>query len=113
MFDIRVDYFHGAFVYGGGPRSFQPYIAVGAGMSVFDPDVAAASTLRRFSFSLGTGFKSFFNDTVGIRFDARAFGTRIGDKREDVTCDIYGCVTFESAATFWQGQVVGGVIFAF
>jgi hypothetical protein len=111
--DVRADYFHGVFNYGGGPPVFQPYVAIGAGMSAFDSDQATVDPIHKFSFSLATGFKSFFNERVGVRFDARAFGTRIGDRREEIYCDVWGCVTFEAAATFWQGQLVGGVIFAF
>lgn len=110
---IGVDYFHGAFVYGGGSPVFRPYVLIGAGVARLSPDLPDVSSTSKFSFSVGTGFKSFFTERFGLRVDARAFGTRAGDQREDVACGVFGCVSFETAATFWQGQVVGGFIVAF
>ena len=112
-FPIRINYFHGSFLYGGGPRVFRPYVLAGVGMARLNPDVEGVSTTSKFSFSLGTGFKSFFTDRFGFRFDARAFGTRAGGRQEDIACGVFGCVSFETASTFWQGQLVGGLIIAF
>jgi hypothetical protein len=112
-FDVRVQYFHGAYVYGGGPPRFQPYVAVGAGIATFSSDDSGVEGRTKFSFSIGTGFRSFLTERVGVLVDARAFGTRAGDDREDIMCGVFGCVSFETGATFWQGQVVGGVVFAF
>jgi hypothetical protein len=113
-FSVGINYFHGAYVYGGGPPRFQPYVAVGAGVARFSPFGVEDETSRtKFSFSLGTGFRSFVTERIGILVDARAFGTRAGDQREDIACTVFGCVSFETAATFWQGHVVGGVVFAF
>jgi hypothetical protein len=113
QFDIGINYFHGAYVYGGGTPRFQPYVAVGAGLATFCPAVADSSVQTKFSFSLGTGFRSFLTERIGVLIDARAFGTRIGDRREDVTCGVFGCVSFETAATFWQGQLLLGLVVAF
>jgi hypothetical protein len=113
QFDIGINYFHGAYVYGGGPPRFQPYVAIGAGVASFCPVGVDAPVSTKFSFSLGTGFRSFVTERIGILFDARAFGTRAGDQREDIQCSVFGCVSFEAASTFWQGHLVGGVVFAF
>lgn len=112
-FGIGVDYFHGDFVYGGGPTIFHPYVLIGGGVARLNPDVSAAPATSKFSFSVGTGFRSYFTERLGLRVDARAFGTRIGDKQEDVACGVFGCVSFERASTFWQGQIVGGLVIAF
>lgn len=113
QFDLGINYFHGAYVYGGGPPRFQPYVAVGAGVASFCPVVSGASVSTKFSFSLGTGFRSFLTERIGILFDARAFGTRIGEDRQDISCGVFGCVTFETGATFWQGQLLAGLVVAF
>ncbi|HSF16677.1 MAG TPA: outer membrane beta-barrel protein [Vicinamibacteria bacterium] len=112
LFDVGIDYVHAGVLYGGGNESFSAYAAGGAGVGFFNPDVADASSVTKFSFSLGAGFRSKFNRRFGFRFDARVFGTRAGDREQDFACGIFGCTSFESASTFWQTHFVGGLIFS-
>lgn len=113
LFNLGVDYFHGGFVYGGGAGRFRPYVSAGIGTAVFNADLPDASRQGHLSFSVGLGFKSYFNDRLGFRFDVRAFGTRGGDRQQEVACGIFGCATFERASTFWQGHFIGGLVFSF
>lgn len=113
LFDIGIDYLHGGVSYGGGAGSFRPYVAAGIGTAIFNADLANSSRQTHLSFSLALGFRSYVTDRIGFRFDARAFGTRAGDKQEDVACGIFGCAQFERASTFWQGHFVGGLVIAF
>jgi hypothetical protein len=110
LFDLGIDYIHGGILYGGGSDIFSAYATANAGVTLLNPDLEGASRLTKFSFSLGAGFRTEFNDRLGFRFDGRVFGTRAGSKRDQVACSVFGCATFEAAATFWQVHFIGGVI---
>lgn len=113
LFGLGIDYFHGGIRYDGGNEKYTPYVAVGAGTTRFSPDAADASGANKFSFSIGAGINAYLTDRIGVRFDARAFGTRTGDAQEDLACGVFGCVTFERASTFWQSHFVGALIIRF
>ena len=72
-----------------------------------------ASSVTKFSFSIGAGINAYLTERIGVRFDARAFGTRTGDRQEDFACGVFGCVTFERLSTFWQSHFVGALIIRF
>ncbi|HXV63819.1 MAG TPA: outer membrane beta-barrel protein [Vicinamibacteria bacterium] len=110
LFDAGIDYIHAGVLYGGGNESFSAYAAGGAGVGLFNPDVPDASSVTKFSFSLGAGFRSKFSRRLGFRFDARVFGTRAGGGEQDFACGVFGCTSFERASTFWQAHFVGGLI---
>lgn len=113
IFDLAIDYFHGGVRYDGGNEKYTPYIAGGVGLARFNPDAAMASSVSKFSFSIGAGINAYLTDRIGVRFDARAFGTRAGGREEDFACGVFGCVTFERASTFWQSHFVGALIIRF
>lgn len=113
LFDLGVDYFHGGVRFDGGNEKYTPYVAAGLGAARFNPDVAGASGTSKFSFSIGAGLNAYLTDRIGVRFDARAFGTRAGDRQEDLACGVFGCVSFERASTFWQSHFVGALIIRF
>ena len=113
LFDTRITYFHGGILYGGGNETWEPYVALGTGATRFSPDVPDSSSVTKFSFSVGAGLKAYLGERVSFRFDARAFGTRAGDRQEDLACGVFGCVSFERASTFWQSHLVGAVMLRF
>lgn len=113
LFDVTTSYFHGGVLYGGGSPRFHPYVAGGVGFNRLVPDSENASSVTKFSFSVGLGFKTYVNDRFGFRFDVRALGTRGGSKQEDISCGVFGCASFKTASTFWQANYVGGLVIKF
>jgi len=113
LFDLGIDYFQGGIRFDGGNEKYTPYVAAGFGLTRFNPDVAGASSVNKFGFSLGAGINAYLTDRIGVRFDARAFGTRAGDRQEDLACGVFGCVSFERSSTFWQSHFVGALIIRF
>ncbi len=100
--NMGVDYFHGGILYQGGFESFRPYFMAGAGLTVFNPDATDVGSATRFSFSFGAGSKSFFNERFGFRFDARIFSTIVSESKDDIFCNLFGCVAFNRASIFLQ-----------
>lgn len=113
LFNLGVDYVQGGIRFDGGNEKYTPYVAVAGGLSRFSPDVSGASSASKFGFSVGAGINAYLTDRIGVRFDARAFGTRAGERQEDLACGVFGCVTFTSASTFWQSHFVGALIIRF
>ena len=113
LFDIGIDYFHGGIRYDGGNEKYTPFVALGAGMTRFNPDVADAPSANKFSFSLGAGINAYLTERIGVRFEGRAFGTPSGERQEDLACGVFGCVTFTTAPRFWQSHFVGAVMIRF
>lgn len=113
LFDLGVDYFQGGVRFDGGNEKYTPYVAVAGGLSRFSPDVSGASAANKFGFSVGAGILAKLTDRIGVRFDARAFGTRGGERQEDLACGVFGCVSFTSASTFWQSHFIGAVVIRF
>ena len=115
LFDLGIDYFHSGVRFDGDNEKYTPYIAAGAGLARFNPDAAMASSVTKFSFSLGTGINAYLTDRIGVRFDARAFGhpNRRSPRRlrpaASSAAAFFGCVTFERASTFWQSHFVGAL----
>jgi hypothetical protein len=113
LFNVGIDYFQGGIRVDGGNETYNPYVAVGAGLSRLSPDLADASTTNKFGFSVGAGVSANLSDRIGVRFDARAFGTRGGEQQQDLACGVFGCVSFTSASTFWQSHFVGALMIRF
>jgi len=66
-----------------GHHRFVPFLAGGIGATVLDPRLAGMSSDTRFTVGLGTGFKLFFTPKLALRFDWRAHGVNVGDRRQD------------------------------
>lgn len=113
LFDLGIDYLQGGIRYDGGNEKYTPYVAAGFGVTRFNPDVAGVSSINKFGFSLGAGINAYLTERIGVRFDARAFGTRTADRQEDLACGVFGCVSFARASTFWQSHFVGALIIRF
>lgn len=111
VFDIGVTYLHGGIRYGGGNDTYEPYVSAGLGLARFGP--SGGDTINKFSFSIGAGLIADINERIAFRAEARAFGTRAGDRQEDLSCGVFGCVSFERASTFWQSHFVGAVVIRF
>jgi hypothetical protein len=113
IFDLGIDYFQGGVRFDGGNEKYTPYIAGALGVTRFNPDIAGASSVSKLGFSIGAGIIAYLTERIGVRFDARAFGTRTGERQEDLACGVFGCVSFERASTFWQSHFVGALIIRF
>ena len=55
----------------------QPFVASGLGLTHFSPDFSGAESTTRLSMNIGGGVKWFPAEHVGLRFEARVYGTLI------------------------------------
>ena len=111
-FDVDIDYFH----FGGTalwPRdSITPFLAGGLGLTHMSPDTSGSDSATRFSFNLGGGLKWFPSKRVGIRLDARAYGT-LFDSGSAIFCTNGNCSVSVSGNLFTQFETNIGVVVRF
>ncbi len=108
--DLDIDYYHAGVLYQWGGGQFRPFVAGSLGVTEFGPADPFLENETRFSVGVGGGAKIFFNQSFGLRFEARAFTTVI-DEGDDF-CD-HGCGYYDDGTYFLQAELRGGLIFAF
>jgi opacity protein-like surface antigen len=114
QFDVNIDNFHGGVLIQGGSPGIRPYALGTVGVTRFDIQAESVSPSTKFSFGFGAGLKGLFSEQIGYRVEFRGFTTFTDIEDEYEICDVFGCVTYAySGTTFWQGQFMGGVTFAF
>jgi hypothetical protein len=97
----------------GHSEKFHPFIDGSLGVGIFDPK-ADISSATRFSWSLGTGaIYMFSSQRVGLRTDLKLWVTPVPSGTYGTWCDFYGCFVTEGTAWVTQGQITGGLVFAF
>jgi len=82
------------------------------GATRFVPGLSGYDAEIRFSGGVGLGVKSFFSKNVGLRLEARGFYTLV-DSEGGTFCVNGDCLFVFSGSGLWQGDVSGGLIFAF
>ena len=113
--DLTIDYFLGYATFNFGHGRAVPYFTIGAGVANLDPDVpgTSAQSDTRFTGSLGAGVKVFVNPHFGFRFDGRGYATSLGDNNNDFGCDDEFFDDCNNNDWLTNGEISGGLIFAF
>lgn len=115
-FDVDVHYIHGGGTYLGEGDRARPFLAATIGATHFEPGLDDFGSETFFSFSIGAGFQLRPNDRLGIRLEARAYGTVLESDTElfcrtGPTENI--CVIRSEGTILWQLQTLAGFVFKF
>ena len=110
-FDLVVDYIHVGSTHEWGPEDLRRFVFVTLGATYFDGRGAEFDSSLGFSGSLGGGAKFFVSDRVGIRLEARGYGTLTSGSAGAVCGP--GCVVGFSGSGWWQLEINAGVIVRF
>lgn len=109
MFDMDVHYLHlGGTVTSGETSDLIPFLSGGLGVTYFSPDLSGADSELRLSMSLGGGVKWFPMDNIGLRLEARGFGTLFNNATY-VFCS-GGCVVEVSGDVLYQYELFAGIV---
>ncbi|MCP3956531.1 MAG: porin family protein [bacterium] len=109
--DVDVEYFQVGFLWQWLPSDeVRPFVVGSIGATSFDFEGGASDT--HFSTTVGGGVKLMFNDTVGVRFEGRAYHTFV-DADRLVFCNPDNCVTYRDTSLFLQFDLKAGLVFAF
>jgi opacity protein-like surface antigen len=112
QFDVDVEYFHVGGTYGTSTERLKPFIVGTIGATYMDPRGPGLNSETKFSLSLGGGIKMFLTDRLGIRLDARWFGTFVGGGGA-VFCSGGSCLINFQGDLWSQGVANAGVVVAF
>ena len=116
--DMDVHYLQGGGTYLGEGSVARPYLAATIGATHFDAKSDDYQSDTFFSFSVGTGLQIRPNERLGIRVEARLFGTVV-QSGSDLFCisdpgnGTAGCLVTVSGKVLWQTQAMAGLTFRF
>jgi len=98
-----------------GKRRVVGYVGIGAGSAVLKREVAGidASAIGRFTANLSAGGKFFFVPRVGLRIDGRIRAIDLRSDRDDFSCDHDDRFCRDRRNWSYNGEVTGGLVFAF
>jgi opacity protein-like surface antigen len=112
LFDVDIEYYHLGGTYGQATGRVKPFVVGTLGATYMDPKGAGLNSETKFSLSLGGGVKLYLTEHVGIRLDARWFGTFIGGSGS-VFCSGGACLVNVQGDVLSQFTANAGVILAF
>lgn len=109
-FEIDIDDLQVGGHYMFGEGKVRPFVRGTLGITRLDPTFPDTDDEYQFSFGLGGGVKTYFNDHLGLRLDARLLGTTLTSS--EIFCIDDACLDPKGTVIF-QGEVTVGLILAF
>jgi hypothetical protein len=110
--DLNVERYMAGFEEEKGEGASRWFGTILFGATRFVPALPGSSGTTRFSAGVGLGAKSFFSKNVGLRLEGRLFFTSVSSDA-GLVCVSGQCLFRFSGSGLWQGDVSGGLIFAF
>ncbi len=113
--DLDVSHFQfgGAYLFADDSHTLMPFIALTAGVARFEPKLDEADAENYFSWSLGGGVHLRANRRVGVRLEARMFGSMIDDDSA-LFCVVSptgnSCAVFVEGDQLYQLEVRVGIV---
>ena len=116
--DIDVHYLQAGGTYQADGDRVRPYLAATVGAAHYDVKTEGFDSDTFFSFSIGTGLQLRPNDRLGLRLEARLFGTFLNSDStlfcvSDPGGGTAGCAFTVTGEILWQVQTMAGVVFRF
>ena len=113
VFDLGVHYIQFGGVVQWDYPAGSPFVGLTLGATVFDPEPQDFTTETRFSGCLYAGGKRMLSDRIGLRGEARLWGTFFPD-HSTLFCSLPGyCAISVSGDALFQGEATGGLFVAF
>jgi opacity protein-like surface antigen len=109
---VRFDYYHlgGTVFYD--HDDLHPFISGGLGATHISPANDNFSSETKFSLSVGGGLKFPFSQNIGLRLEARGYGTVV-DSDGSILCANGACVAKFKGSLFMQFEAFAGLSVAF
>jgi opacity protein-like surface antigen len=116
ILDIDVDYLHAGGTYLWDGDKARPFLAATLGVTQVDIGNAGYDSDSFFSFSLGLGLQLSPSNRLGMRLEARGYGTLL-DADSDLFCE-FGpsnniCAVRIDGTIMWQVEAIAGIVFRF
>jgi len=116
--DLDVHYLQAGGTYLGDAGKVRPFLSLTAGVAHFDVKDAGFDSDSFFSFSIGTGLQLRPHKRLGLRLEARAFGSLLKSDsalfcESNPAAGSAGCAFFLTGEVYWQLQTMAGIVFRF
>jgi len=116
LLDIDIDYLHAGGTYLWDGEHVRPFLSATLGMTQVDINTAGYDSDSFFSFSLGLGLQVRPTERLGIRLEARSFGSLL-DSDSDLFCQTgpgnNTCAVRIDGTVLWQLEAIAGIVFRF
>ncbi|NTW66602.1 MAG: outer membrane beta-barrel protein [Nitrospirae bacterium] len=112
LLDVNVEYYHIGGTYGQATGKIRPFVVGTFGATHMVPKQEGLDSETKFSLSLGGGVKMYLTEHVGIRLDARWFGTLFNGSG-GVFCSNGACLVTVQGDVLSQFTANAGIILAF
>ena len=110
--DLNIDYFHVGGVYVWEYGAVAPFVGASAGVTYIDPQESSGGSETGFSIGIGVGGKVRLADHIGLRLEARGYGTFLESDETIFVSSRGGAVAF-SGASQWQGDLTAALVISF
>ena len=112
---LRQDVYEANALVNFGRRRVIGYVGIGAGEAVLKQDVAGIdpSSRGRFTANISVGGKFFFVPRVGLRIDGRYRTIDLRSDGDGISCDHNSFCDNRRENWSYNGEVTGGLVFAF
>jgi hypothetical protein len=109
---LRFDYYHlgGTVFYE--HDDLHPFVSGGLGVTHISPANDIFSSQTKFSLSIGGGLMFPLSQSIGLRLEARGYGTVV-DSDGSILCANGACVAKFKGSLFMQFEALAGLSFAF
>jgi len=112
LFDVNVEYYHLGGTYGKASGKVKPFVVGTFGATHMIPKGDGLHSETKFSLSLGGGVKLYLTEHIGLRLDARWFGTLFNGSGS-AFCNGGQCLINVQGDVLSQFTANAGVILAF
>jgi hypothetical protein len=116
VLDLDIDYLHAGGTYLWDGDQVRPFLSATLGVTRFDVSNPGYDSDSFFSFSLGLGLQIRPTDRLGLRLEARSFGTLL-DSDTDLFCQTGPanniCAVRIDGTMLWQVEAIAGIVFRF
>jgi len=112
LLDVNVEYYHIGGTYGQATGKIRPFVVGTFGATHMVPKQGGLDSETKFSLSLGGGVRLYLTEHVGIRLDARWFGTLFNGSG-GVFCSNGACLVTVQGDVLSQYTANAGIILAF
>ena len=112
LFDVNIEYFHLGGTYGPATGKVKPFVVGTFGATHMTPKGEGLHAETKFSLSLGGGVRLYLTERVGIRLDARWFGTLFNGSGS-AFCSVGACLINVQGDVLSQYTANAGVVLAF
>jgi hypothetical protein len=116
VLDVDVDYLHAGGTYLWDGDHVRPFLSATLGITQIDISTPGYDSDSFFSFSVGLGLQVRPTDRLGIRLEARSFGSLL-DSDTDLFCQTGPanniCAVRIDGTVLWQLEAIAGIVFRF